>query len=326
MVNLSTDYLGLKLKNPIIAASSGLVNSLSGVKKCEKKGASAVVLKSLFEEQILKEIQNAGGCNEDMHPEAYDYIKSITEDFSEKKYIELIEECKKEVNIPIIASINCLSSDGWTDYAKQIENAGADAIELNIAFMANSHLTTAKEIHANYYSIVSTVKNAISIPVSVKIGPFFTSLGRFAQRLNQAGADGLVLFNRFYQFDIDIDNIRISGENKLSTSGEIHTSLRWVAILSGNLNCSLSASTGIHNANDVIKQLLAGANTVQLCSTLYLNGYERIAVILKGLEMWMEEHEYNSIDDFRGRMNRTISNFPDKYERIQYIKAIAGID
>lgn len=326
MANLSTEYLGIKLKNPIIVASSGLVNSLSGVKKCEEEGAAAVVLKSLFEEQIQNEIEIESSNTEYMHPEAYDYIKSITSDFSENNYIKLIKDCKKEVKIPIIASINCINAKGWQNFAKKVESAGADAIELNISFMADSHLTKSDEIHSRYYSIVDSVKKSVSIPISVKIGHFFTSPGRFAYRLEQHGADGLVLFNRFYQFDIDIDKIRISGENKLSTSGEMHTSLRWIALLSGILKCSLSASTGIHTAKDSIKQLLAGADTVQLCSTLYLNGYERIGVILKGIENWMNEHNYDSIDDFKGRMNRTISNFPEKYERIQYIKSIANIE
>lgn len=326
MVDLSCEYLGLKLKNPIIAASSGLVNSLLGVKKCEEQGVGAVVLKSLFEEQILNEVNAAGADTEDMHPEAYDYIKSITSDYSEQKYLQLIKDCKKSVDIPIIASINCTSEKGWEDFAKQVEEAGADAIELNIAIMPENIHIKSVDIHGKYYSIVEMVKNAVTIPVSVKIGPFITSLGRFAHKLENHGADGLVLFNRFYQFDIDIDNIKISGENKLSSSTEMHTSLRWVAILSGVLNCSLSASTGIHTANDAIKQLLAGADSVQLCSTLYLNGYERISVILKGIENWMKEHNYKSLNDFKGRMNRNISNFKDKYERIQYIKAIANID
>ncbi len=322
MINLSTEYLGLQLKNPVIVASSGLVNSTIGVKKCEEQGASAVILKSLFEEQILKELDNHKQLTKDMHPEAYDYIKSITSDFSETAYINLIEQCKSQTNIPIIASINCISQEGWTTYAKQIEKAKADALELNIAFMPDNLEISAHEIHQKYYEIVSKIKETVSIPVSVKVGPFFTSFGKFAKKLTEHGADGLVLFNRFYQFDIDINNIRISGENKLSSSTEMHTSLRWIALLSGLLNCSFSASTGIHTADDAIKQILAGADTVQLCSTLYLNGYERIKVILQGIENWMKEHNYSSISDIKGRMNRTISNFPDKYERIQYIKAI----
>jgi dihydroorotate dehydrogenase (fumarate) len=322
MINLSTEYLGLKLKNPVIVASSGLVNSTAGVIKCQQQGASAVILKSLFEEQILKEFDNHKQLSEDMHPEAYDYIKSITSDFSETAYINLIKQCKNETNIPIIASINCISPERWTTYAKQIEQSGADALELNIAFMPDNLNLSSHEIHKKYYRIVAKVKETVSIPISVKVGPFFTSFGKFAKKLIEHGADGLVLFNRFYQFDIDIDNIKISGDNKLSSSTEMHTSLRWIALLSGVLNCSFSASTGIHTAKDAVKQLLAGADTVQLCSTLYLNGYERIGVILQGIENWMKEHNYNSVSDFKGRMNRTISNFPDKYERIQYIKAI----
>jgi len=242
-----------------------------------------------------------------------------------QRYLDLIGEAKAAVDIPIIASMNCVTSKWWGNYGKQIEAAGADAVELNIAVMPRNESESAESVEKRYLRIVNRVRQQVDLPLAVKIGPYFTSLPIFAAELRKAGASALVLFNRFYQMDIDIEAEDLAPGYQFSTPEEIYTSLRWVSILSGDVGCDLSASTGVHSTDGVIKQLLAGATTVQMCSALYRSGFEIITQIHDELVAWMERKRYKSISDFQGKLSQSASDDPESYERLQYIKALTGI-
>ncbi len=328
MADLSTEYMGLKLKNPLIVASCSLSKQLDGIHRIADSGAGAVVLKSLFEEQIQKEmvedIEQYIGPS--WHYEAYDYVNKMGMELGPREYLNLIEEAKKSVLIPVIASLNCISTGWWKDYAKQIESAGADALEMNIAFLPDDTKKTSEEIERIYYKVLEKVKGTIDIPIAVKIGPYFTSMAQFAYELGKRGASALVLFNRFYQFDIDIENMKVIGANYLSTSSEMNLPLRWIALLFGQINCDLSATTGVHNGQSIIKLILAGAQSAQLCSVLYKKGVEYVRTILDEIELWLDEHGVKSIADIRGKLSRQESAKPELYERLQYIKALVGIE
>lgn len=327
MSDLSTTYLGLKLQNPLVVASCSLTKTVDGVKKCADAGAAAVVLKSLFEEQIDVEIKDMEKhLMPYWHPEALDYVQEMGMSFGPKEYIAMIKEAKKAVSIPIIASLNCISPQWWITYARQIVDAGVDALELNIAMMPSNPERSGKEIEDIYLKIVSEVQKNIQIPIAVKVGPYFTSLGRFAIELRKNGASALVLFNRFYQPNIDIDKMQLAPGYNFSSPEDMGLSLRWIALLSGRIGCDLAASTGIHDAAGVIKQLLAGATVVQLCSTLYLNGLQKISTIRNELDSWLESHGFGSVAEMRGKLSQSESDKPELYERIQYIKAIVGIE
>lgn len=327
MIDLSTKYMGIKLKNPIIVASCGLTDSVEGVRRCEDAGAGAVVLKSLFEEQIQIETkkleQNIGPS---WHAEAFDYVKQMGMRLGPHDYLKMTEATKKAVTIPVIASLNCISPVWWSDYAKQIEAAGADAIELNISFMPSNPQHDGKDIEQQYLQIIDKVKNRIKIPIAVKIGPYFTSMAQMVEELNIHGASALVLFNRFYQFDINIETLELSPGHRLSTPEEMNPSLRWITLLSGRIKCDLAAATGIHDASGVIKQILAGATVVQICSTLYKNGLEQIDKILKEMEYWMGKKHFDSIHHFKGKLNQMQSDQPELYERLQYIKKLTSVE
>ncbi|TEU00996.1 MAG: dihydroorotate dehydrogenase-like protein [Candidatus Stahlbacteria bacterium] len=325
MVELSTKYMGMDLRNPLIVASSGLVNSLEGVEKCAESGAGAVVLKSLFEEQIeadTKELMEHIWLNG--HTEAFDYVRGMGMSLGPSDYLKLIEDVKKKVTIPVIASLNCVSAKWWVDYAKQIENTGADALELNISVMPSDPNRVSEEIEKQYYDIVEGVRRHINIPIAVKIGPFFTSIARMARELYRRGVSALVLFNRFYQLDIDVDSIKLVGGNPLSSPKEMNLPLRWIALLSGRIECDFAASTGVHNGIDAIKMILAGAKAVQICSVLYQNGVEQIGRVQKEMEDWMKGHNFESLSDFRGILSQEESDKSELYERLQYIKALSG--
>ncbi len=327
MTALATTYMGIKLRNPLIVASSSLVKSVKNIQEAEKSGAGAVVLKSLFEEQIRSDARKLFDKSDaDWHSESYDYLHQMKMDFGQREYLELIKQAKQETSIPVIASINCHTTEGWMDYAQLIEESGADAIELNISVMPANPDLKGRDIEEHYFSILDEVKRLTTIPIAVKIGPYFSSMARMAAELVWRGASGLVLFNRFYQFDIDIHQLQIIGGNSFSHPSETSVPLRWIAILSGNIRCDLSASTGIHTAVEAIKHILAGASTVQLCSTLYRNGISFIGTILDDIESWMKDQSLESIDDFRGLLSRRHSENPEKYERRQYIKALIGIE
>ncbi|MBN1357075.1 dihydroorotate dehydrogenase-like protein [bacterium] len=327
MADIHADYMGIRLKNPLIVASCSLVKSVENVQDCERNGAGAVVLKSLFEEQIRRSAENVTGQADGLwHTESYDYLYNTELDFGENEYLDIIRESKKSVSIPVIASINCYSDKGWTEYARRLQKAGADAIELNISCMPSDPGIPAEQIEKHHFNILENVRKLVTIPIAVKIGPYFSSLSRFAAELSWRGAGALVLFNRFYQFDIDTDKMRLKAGNRFSSPDETHVPLRWIALLSGRIRCDLAASTGIHDARGVIKHILAGASAVQLCSTLYLNGLDRIGAILKEMAEWMDEHGFASLGDFRGILGQRKSEDPEGYERLQYIKALVGIE
>ncbi|MGQ1909375.1 dihydroorotate dehydrogenase-like protein [Marinifilum sp. RC60d5] len=323
MINLETTYMGLKLKNPVIVSSSGLTNSVRKIKIIEEKGAGAVVLKSLFEEQITNEAHHLIGkdsVNVD-YPEAEDYIKNYVKGNSVSNYLTLIKEAKEAVSIPVIASINCVSSSDWTHFAKEIEKAGADAIELNVFIVPNDRNTSSTDYEQLYFDIFTAVKKEVSIPVSMKLGIYFTNLLSVANRLNAEGADSLVLFNRFYEPDINIEDMKITSAEVLSSASDIRRSLRWVGMLSDKIKgIDIAASTGIHSGEAAIKQLLAGANAVQICSTVYEHGFDQITKILEEISAWMSKKEFKKVDDFRGKLS--YGNIPDSalYERAQFMK------
>jgi dihydroorotate dehydrogenase (fumarate) len=325
MADLSTTYMGLPLANPLMVASCSLTKTADGVRRCADAGA--VVLKSLFEEQILAEISGAGGeTSMSWHPEALDYVRRMGLELGPRTYLKLIEESKKAVSIPVIASLHCVSSGVWTNYVRQIAEAGADAIELNISVMLSDPRRESGDIERVYMETVDKVVHLVTIPVAVKIGPYFTSVARVASELWMRGAKGLVLFNRFYQFDIDIDRMELASGARLSSPPEISLPLRWISLLWGKVKCDFSASTGAHDSAGVIKLLLVGATTVQLCSALYRRGLDHIGTIHTELETWMDAHAFKSVGQLRGRLSQSQSDKPELFERLQYIKALVGIE
>jgi len=327
MADLSTEYMGLSLSNPLIVASSGLTKSVDGVRKCADAGAGAVVLKSLFEEQIAAQAED---MEEHLwlygHTEAFEYVSKMAMPLGPRDYLKLVEGAKAAVSIPVIASLNCITARWWKDYAKQIEAAGADGLELNISVMPSDPARTGLEIEKIYIDIVESLKGVVRIPVAVKIGPYFTSVARVAAELSERGVSALVLFNRFYQIDIDIDQMDIVPGIRFSSPDEMSLPLRWIAILAGSVECDLAASTGVHDGAGLIKQVLAGATAVQVCSTLYGNGVEHIGRILETVETWMQRHDFAKVGDFRGILSRQVTDRPELYERLQYIKLFTGIE
>lgn len=322
MANLETKYMGLSLKNPIVVASSGLTNSVEKIRELEAAGAGAVVLKSIFEEQINSEVSHL--INKDpqnLYPEAEDYIWNYTRNNSITRHIELVKEAKKAVSIPIIASINCVSDKEWTAFAKDFEQAGADGLELNLFVLPTQREKSSQEVEQLYIDVLSKVKKLVKIPVSIKIGFYFTNLVSLADKLVGAGAQSVVMFNRFYEPDIDIKKLEIVPSEVFSSPADIRRSLRWVGILSAAVpNLQIAASTGIHDSEAVIKQLLAGAQVTQICSSLYINGSQQIAGILSDLNTFMKKWNFKTIDDFRGRLSYKNIPDPQLYERSQFMK------
>jgi dihydroorotate dehydrogenase (fumarate) len=321
MIDLSVKYLGLQLKNPLIVGSCGLTNSLEDIKNLEKKGAGAVVLKSIFEEEIRleyeKEMNNVSF--DDSNLEYYDYFDYQIKENNIKKYITLIDACKKNVKIPIIASINCNSSDEWTFFAKKIQEAGADALELNAFFLPSDLDRSAQETENIYFSLIENVKKEVTIPVSLKISYYFSNLASFIKKISEK-VEGIVLFNRFYSPDIDIENRKIISTHVLSSPTELSVSLRWIAIMANRVSCDLAASTGVHDGEAMIKQLLVGADAVQAVSTFYKNGVSYLKNMIEDLELWMKENGYKSINDFKGSMSQAKSINPAAIERVQFMK------
>lgn len=327
MADLSTKYLGLELKNPMIVGSSGLTNSLDKIKEAEKNEAGAVVLKSLFEEQILYNIHQAK--NESIpsnYPEAADYISNYTQTQQVDKYLKLIKDAKAATSIPVIASINCMSDTEWTSFASKIEAAGADALELNIFVLPSDNKHTGAENEKLYFDIIDKVLKEVSIPVAAKVSYYFSGLARFVTKLSWTGIKGIVLFNRFFSPDIDIDNFTIKATNVYSTPEELPISLRWTAMLSDKIHCDIAASTGVHDSAAIIKQLLAGASAVQMASVLYRKGFEVMPTMAKELEAWMNKHGFNSVSDFKGKMSFKRAENPAAYERVQFMKHFSGIE
>ena len=319
MADLSTTYLGLKLKSPVIVSSSGLTNSVNKIEKLAGYGAGAVVLKSLFEEQINYEAGSMLQYSD--YPEARDYVTNYTKSNSLEEYLTLIEQAKEAVDIPVIASINCVSSDEWVSFARKIEDSGADALELNVFYVPLDKEQGSERYENVYYELVTKIRNFTSLPIAVKLGPYFTNLLQVVNKLYFRGVSGVVLFNRFYAPDIDITNMNITSSEVFSSPADIRQSLRWIGIVSENIDkIDLSASTGNHDGAAVIKQLLAGATTVQVCSTLYKNGVEYLQKIVEDIEKWMVSNSYKLISDFRGKLN--YKNIPDPavFERTQFMK------
>ncbi len=329
MPDLSTRYLGLDLKNPLVVASCGLTAGLQGVQNCANAGVGAIVLKSLFEEQINADVAALKAESGDFpHTEAFDYLEGYGQACGPQDYLTLVREAKKEVDLPIIASVNCITAERWADYATRLETAGADALEVNVGFLANSAGLSSHDVENRYEQILQRIKAQVKIPVALKIGPYFSSFAHLAQRLGTGpqATDALVLFNRFYRLDIDLDKLQVVAGNPYSKTEEMHTSLRWVMLLSGRLDCQLAATTGIHDGLDVAKQLLAGATATQICSTIYSNGFAQVSTILEQLKSWMKTHDFDSIKDFRGRLSQKKSADPESYERLQYIKGLTGLE
>ncbi len=322
MSNLNTTYLGLPLKNPIIVSSSGLTKGINQISKLVDAGAGAIVLKSLFEEQINHEINNQISSSEGVdYPEAMDLIAGYTKENSLNEYLQLIKDAKAKFDIPIIASINCFSSNEWTSFAKQIQDAGADALELNIHIVNTDKNIDAAAIEGLYYSITENINKSISIPFAIKLGDNFINLIGVINKLNYLGAKGVVLFNRFYEPDIDINKMSITSASIFSSPSDIRKSLRWVAITSSKVETiDISASTGNHNGEAIIKQLLAGAQTIQVCSAVYNNGAKVISDMLNELSYWMDEKGYKSIEEFRGKLSYKHIKNPSTYERAQFMK------
>ncbi len=329
MANLSTTYMGLNLRNPIIAASSGLTHSVENIIELDKKGAGAVVLKSLFEEQIRYEISKSVNHSDElpgMYPEAFDYVGNYARLHYVDEYLKLIAASKKAVTIPIIASINCVSADEWTSFARRIEEAGADALELNIFILPADPNFSAEQNEKIYFDILDAVQKQVSLPIALKISYYFSGLAKTALKLSWAGAKGIVLFNRFYSPDISLDNLKIVPSNVFSSPEELNHSLRWVAMLSDRLYCDIAASTGIHDGKGMVKQLLAGAKVVQIATTLYKNGFGRIEEMLQYLNHWMDKHQYNKISDFNGMLSLKKAENAAVWERVQFMKHFAGIE
>ena len=318
MVNLQTTFAGLTLKNPFIAASSGLTNSLSKIKELDKAGIGAVVLKSLFEEQIENHTEKLTQISD--YPEAADYINAYIQMNHVEKYLDLIRSVKAECTIPVVASINCYKLTRWTDFAKSIEAAGADAIELNL-FLLNIGEYGDTYLEDSYISIVKQLKKTVKIPVVVKMAKNMGNLPGLVGKLKALGTDGIVLFNRFYQLDIDINKMEITAGTVFSNPADFHETLRWTAIVSGRVKeMDILCSTGVHSWEDTIKGILAGASGVQLCSVLYEQGVEVIGNMITCVEEWMEQNNYERISDFKGKLNYANIASPSLYERVQFMK------
>jgi len=325
-MDLSTTYMGLKLKNPIVPSASPLTQHIDSVKALEDAGAAAVVCHSLFEEQITHEsgeLDHYLSYGTESYAEATTYFPE-PDDFKlgPVEYLDHIADLKKAVDIPVIGSLNGVSNGGWVKYAKNIQEAGADALELNVYYIPTNSSLTGSEIENMYIDTLKAVKQNVTIPVAIKLSPFFTSMSNMAKRLDKAGADALVLFNRFYQPDFDLEKLEVVPNLVLSTNWELRLPLRWIAILHSHVNASLALTSGVHSHIDVIKSMMAGADVAMMASELLVNGTGRVADTLKGLQQWMEENEYASIQMMKGSMSQKSVEEPAAFERANYMKTL----
>jgi len=321
MADLSTKYMGFNLKNPIIIGSSELTNSVNKIKALADSNAGAIVLKSFFEEQIMAEVSQNIYKDQSGYTDAYEYIREYTKEHNIDKYLDLIREAKKSVDIPIIASINCISDNEWISYAKKFEEAGADALELNIAILPSDFNVKSEDNEKKYFSITEKVKSQVNIPVSLKMSYFSAGLANLIQQLSYSGnVDSFVLFNRYYMPDVDIDKLKVTTSSTLSSPSEISTSLRWIALLSESITKDLVASTGVHDGNAVVKQILAGASAVQIVSAFYKKGPQYINTILKDIEEWMDKKGFANIEDFKGKLSYDKAKNPAVFERTQFMR------
>jgi dihydroorotate dehydrogenase (fumarate) len=325
-MNLSTNYMGMILQNPLVASASPLSKNIDTIKKLEDAGAGAVVMYSLFEEQIIheqKELEYYLTRGTEHFAEALTYYPAMQEYHLEpERYLEHIVQAKKAVDIPIIASLNGVSNSGWSRYASKIEEAGADAVELNIYYIPTDPSLSGPEVENLYLDSLKTVKDTVGIPVAMKLSPYFSSMANVAKRLDEAGADALVLFNRFYQPDINLNTLTAEPSVVLSTSNDARLPLRWIAILYGKINASLAATTGIHTASDAIKMVMAGADVAMLCAALLKNGIEKLAQIKAEMAVWMEKRGYDSVEQIKGSMSHQSIDNPAAFERANYMKAL----
>ncbi len=329
MLDLTTNYLGLKLRTPLVPSASPLSQEIDSIRRLEDAGASAVVLYSLFEEQLRQETMELDHhLNEgtDSFAESLSFFPQPGEfRLGPEGYLNHIRRAKEAVHIPVIASLNGATVGGWTDYAKQIEQAGADALECNIYSIPTDMDVPGVEVEQTYIDILKAVKSAVTIPVTVKLSPFFSSMANMAKQLDRAGANGLVLFNRFYQPDIDIEELEIKPNVLLSTPQALRLPLTWIGILYGRIQASLAATSGAHGPEDVIKLLMVGADVTMLCSTLLRNGISHLRYIEHGLVDWMEKHEYESVQQMKGSMSQLRCADPSAFERAQYMKAVKSV-
>lgn len=319
MANLKTKFIGLELKSPIIAGSCGLTADINKLQEMENNGVGAVILKSVFEEQITMETAKALG--EDSYPEEADYIRTYIRANTLQQYIDLVKLAKSRLDIPVIASINCLKDGEWINFATELEKAGADALELNAFILPTDEFLESAEIENLYFNIVRHVKAVVKIPVIIKIGSSFTSLPAFVSKLKAYGADAITLFNRFYEPDIDIHNFTIGSAPVFSMPTDIRTTLRWTGILTGKDKLlEVSSSTGVHNGEAAVKLLLAGATTVQICSAMYEQGISCIRTMNHFMSSWMDKNAFEEIVDFRGKLSYADVNQAGRYERAQFMK------
>ena len=318
-MDLSTTYLGLSLKNPIVPSASPLSHSLDGIKRLEDSGAAAIVMYSLFEEQIeheSAELEHYLSYGTESFAEALTYFpESDDYNLGPEEYVELLHKAKQSLGIPVIGSLNGISTGGWVRFAAKIEEAGADAIELNVYYIPTDPKLAGSDVEERYLDVLRAVKQAVKIPVAMKLSPFFSSMAGMAHRLDAAGVDGLVLFNRFYQPDIDLELLEVTPNVILSTPQALRLPLRWIAILHGRIKANLAATSGIHTTRDVLKMLMAGADVTMMCSELLKNGPGRIKEVLAELDQWMVEHEYTSVKQMKGSMSQKSIADPAAFER-----------
>lgn len=338
MANLSCKYLGLDLRNPLIVGSSGLTSKIDNLHKIEEAGAGALILKSVFEEQIHYEtdhllqsdegsvsswnqtFQSIVSQKEYYYDEAYEYLSGYAKEHSLKEYLDLVSRARKELSIPVIASINCNTSNNWEYFARRLQDSGAHALELNVFILPSDPNKSVEQIEKIYFQIIDEVKKQISIPLSIKIGYYFSSLSRMAIALSRTGIQGLTLFTRPFSPDFDIDTLEISTSNMLSAEAEYTHTLRWIALLAGKVGCDLSASSGNHDYQAVVKQLLAGADSVQMVSAFYKHHFSIIPQILSGVSEWMDKHNFATIADFKGKMSHARIENPAAFERVQFMR------
>ena len=326
MADLSTTYLGLTLKNPLIVGSSGLTASAKGVKKLEDSGAAAVVLKSIFEEEIALEYEQVleEAVAQGFSPESLDYVDQEIKGERLDAYVALVRQSKRAVSIPVIASINCTYSHEWAFFARELEAAGADALELNMFFPPTDFRRSSADQERAYFGVIEGVKKQVSIPIALKISRYFSGLGPMIQKLSNTGVAGLVLFNRFFNLDFDVEELRVVPTNLHSAPTDYTIPLRWIAIMAKRVNCDLAASSGIHDGSALIKQLLAGAKAVQVVSALYKHGTDHLQTMLAELTEWMTRHEYYGLEQFVGSMAQSGSDNPALYERTQFMRYYGG--
>jgi dihydroorotate dehydrogenase (fumarate) len=328
-MDLTTTYMGLKLKHPVVASASPLSQTLDGIRRLEDDGASAVVMFSLFEEQIRTEneaFDRLMGSGTDSFAESLDYFPAVDEEHrGTEHYLDLLRRAVEAVDIPVIASLNGVTNEGWIDYAKEMEQAGAHGVELNIYYVVTDLEQTGQAVEQRYLDILKTVKAAVSIPVALKLSPFFSSMGHMAKQLDEAGADALVLFNRFFQPDFDLEQLEVAPTIQFSTADEIRLPLLWIAVLYGRIDASLGATRGVETADEVIKYLLAGADCVMTASALMEHGPQYLTTLVDGLTEWMEARGYESVTRMKGVMSRKNVADPSLFERTNYLKVLKWV-